>query len=85
MQGDESEFVQQRVADLEYYLVRLNAHHRVRFSKELREFLMGEKLDSQTVDHLAGYTKSLKGQFDKIKSNKIYTNIMAFATTHRAD
>lgn len=81
VEKDESEFVAKRMADLEYYLVRLNAHHRIRFSKELREFLSGEKLDSATIDHLAGYTKSLKGQFERLKTNKIYTNIMALAST----
>ena len=37
-----------------------------------------------TVDHLAGYTKQLRGQFEKLKRNKIYTNIMTFAQTHNA-
>ncbi len=64
--------------------MRLNSHHRLRYSKELREFLTGEKLDKMTVDHLAGYTKQLRSQFEKLKSNKIYTNIMTFAQAHNA-
>jgi hypothetical protein len=42
---DESAYVQQRMLDLEYFLVRLNSHHRIRFCKEYREFLTGEKLE----------------------------------------
>lgn len=42
---DDSDFVKQRMRDLEYFLVRLNAHHKLRYSRELREFLTGEKLD----------------------------------------
>jgi hypothetical protein len=64
------------MADLEYFLVRLNAHHRIRYSRELREFLTGERLNQAEVDHLAGYTKSVRGQIERIKSNKIYTNII---------
>lgn len=43
--------------DLEHFLVRLNCHHKIRYSKEFREFLTGEKLDQALVDHMAGYTK----------------------------
>jgi hypothetical protein len=53
----------------------------VRYSRELREFLTGEKLDQETVDHLEGYTKQLKGKYEKFKdNNKIYTNIMYVAS-----
>lgn len=45
IQQDDSAFVTQRMEDLEYYLVRLNTHHKVRYSRELREFMTGEKLD----------------------------------------
>ena len=41
---DESEFVTQRMQDLEYFLVRLNSHHRIRFCKEFQEFLTGEAM-----------------------------------------
>ena len=67
--------------DLEYFLLRLNVHHRVRYSRDLREFLTGEKLDQASVDHLASYTKSIKGQFQRPKSNKLYSHIAAFAKT----
>ena len=53
----------------------------MRYSRELREFLTGEKLDQETVDHLEGYTKQLKGTYEKFKdNNKIYTNIMYVAS-----
>jgi len=71
--------VRERTRDLEYFLVRLNSHHKIRYSKEFREFLTGETLNQGQVDHLYAYSKMVRDKLDVIRDNKVYTNIMSVA------
>jgi hypothetical protein len=70
---DESEFVSQRIKDLEYFLVRINSHPKLRSKPEFREFLTYKREEGKRKSLSLDYGhKYVKAKFEKLQSNKIY-------------
>ena len=44
---DESDFVKKRLKDLEYFLVRINSHPKLRSKPEFRDFITHKREDKQ--------------------------------------
>ncbi len=75
MVGEDSAFVNARIKDLEYFLVRINAHPILRSKPEFKDFLTYEREGSQDsaftlLNGNEGYEK-LKKQGTKTKA-KLY-------------